>query len=150
MSAAARRADEIRCAGVEDGETAMSTGTRQGAPPFDLCERTFQFALRVVRLCQQLERTAGISRNLSSQLFRSGTSVGANVEEGQAGQSRPDLISKYMIARKEARETRYWLRLLQSSELLDGADLGTLIAEASELIGILTAILKKVQQTANG
>jgi four helix bundle protein len=114
-----------------------------------LCERTFEFALRVVRLCQKLERTAGISRNLSSQLFRSGTSVGANVEEGQAGQSRPDFISKYMIARKEARETRYWLRLLQSSEMLNDADLGNLIAEASELIRILTAILKKTQRTAD-
>ena len=128
---------------------ATGSGTRPGAPPFNLCERTFQFALRVVRLCQRLERTPGISRNLSSQLFRSGTSVGANVEEGQAGQSRPDFISKYMIARKEARETRYWLRLLQSSELLNDADLGTLIAEASELISILTAILKKTQRTAS-
>ncbi len=73
----------------------------------DLCERTFQFAVRIVKLCQQLDRKPGAGRIIAGQLLRSGTSIGANVEEAQAGQSRADFISKYSIARKEAGETHY-------------------------------------------
>ncbi|MGH3146698.1 MAG: four helix bundle protein, partial [Rubrobacter sp.] len=60
----------------------------------DLGERTFEFARRVVRLCQVLERTPGVGRTLATQLLRSGTSIGTNVEEGQAAQSRADFLSK--------------------------------------------------------
>ena len=73
----------------------------------DLSERTFAFATRVVKLCQFLDERPGVSRTLSRQLLRSGTSIGANVEEGQASQSEADFISKYSIACKEARETHY-------------------------------------------
>jgi len=72
----------------------------------DIEERTFAFALSI-SLCQQLERKPGAGRLLARQLLRSGTSVGANVEEAQAGQSRADFISKYSIALKEIREAHY-------------------------------------------
>jgi four helix bundle protein len=114
-------------------------------PPFDLCERTFQFAVRVVKLCSRLNRTSGFPRPLTSQLMRAATSVGANVEEGRAGQSRADFVSKYSIARKEAREAKYWLRILVASELLDSGTGTPLIQEADELICILTAIIKKTK-----
>ena len=71
----------------------------------DICERTFRFALRIMKLCQQLEERRGVARTLGWQLLRSGTSIGANVEEAQAGQSKLDFISKNAIALKEARET---------------------------------------------
>ena len=58
----------------------------------DIKERTFEFALRIIKLCQHLDKKAGVSRTLSYQLLKAGTSVGANVEEAQAGQSRPDFI----------------------------------------------------------
>ena len=72
----------------------------------DITNRSFEFAVRVVRLCQFLNEQQGVSRTLANQLLRSGTSIGANIEEGQAGQSKADFIAKMSIARKEARETR--------------------------------------------
>jgi len=114
-------------------------------PPFDLCERTFEFALRVLNLSMKLNRKTGFPRSLSGQLLRAGTSIGANVEEGRAGQSRADFISKYSIARKEAREAKYWLRLLVASELVTVDDGNPLVQEADELIRILTAIIKKAK-----
>ncbi len=59
----------------------------------DIKERTFEFALRIIKLCQHLDKKPGVPRTLSYQLLKAGTSVGANVEEAQAGQSRPDFIS---------------------------------------------------------
>ena len=86
--------------------------------PRDICERTFEFALRIIRVCRILEEGRGVGRTIGWQLIRSGTSVGANIEEGQGGQSRADFVSKYSIARKEARETLYWLRLLTAAKIV--------------------------------
>ena len=91
---------------------------KEGRSQNDLCERTFQFALEIVNLCRTLSKKSGVAQTMSKQLLRSGTSVGANIEEGQAAQSRADFVSKYSIARKEARETHYWLRLLSESGIL--------------------------------
>ena len=111
----------------------------------DLPERTFMFAQRMVKLCEALQKKPGVSRTLGQQLLRSGTSIGANVEEGQAGQSRADFISKYSIACKEARETHYWLRLLAASEVVPAPKLQSLIEETNQLIAILTTIIKKTK-----
>lgn len=113
----------------------------------DLCERTFKFAGRIVSLCQMLEEKGGVGRVLGRQVLRSGTSIGANVEEGQAAQSKADFISKYCIARKEARETHYWLRLLVEAKIMDAESVDALITETNELIAILTTIIKKAEVT---
>jgi len=113
------------------------------APPFDLCDRTFQFALRIVRFCDLLNHKPGVSWTLSKQLLRSGTSIGANVEEAQAGQSKANFVSKYSIARKETRETRYWLRIVAETNLAEGSAVAALVAECDALIKILTTIIKK-------
>lgn len=84
----------------------------------DIRQRAFNFALRIIKLCKQLEEEPGVARTLSWQLLRSGTSIGANLEEAQAGQSKLDFISKNAIALKEARETIYWLRLLAASHIV--------------------------------
>ncbi len=115
-------------------------------PKRDLPERTFEFARRVVKLCQVLDQTPGVSRTLANQLLRSGTSIGANVEEGQAGQSRADFLSKLSIACKEARETHYWLRLLAATELIPEPRLTELLDEANQLVAILTAIIRKTKE----
>jgi len=115
----------------------------------DLPERTFEFARRVVKLCQVLDQTPGVSRTLANQLLRSGTSVGANVEEGQASQSRADFIAKYSIACKEARETHYWLRLLYASEIVAKPKLEVLLDEANQLVAILTSIIKITRKNTN-
>src|SRR5690606_33863525 len=105
-------------------------------PRRDLPDRTFEFAKRIVKLCKVLEDAGGISRTLGKQLLRSGTSVGANVEEGQASHSRADFIAKYGIACKEARETHYWLRLMAATEILPKDKLESITQEAHELIAI--------------
>lgn len=117
-------------------------------PKRDLPERTFEFARRVVKLCQALDQTPGVSRTLASQLLRAGTSIGANVEEGQGSQSRADFIAKYSIACKEARETNYWLRLLAASEIMTDEKLKDLIDESNQLIAILTTIIKTTRKNS--
>jgi four helix bundle protein len=107
----------------------------------DIRERTFDFSLGIIRLCQQLEGQPGVARTLSWQLLRSGTSIGANVEEAQAGQSKLDFISKNAIALKEARETIYWLRLLTASKIISSQRLSGLQSEAEELARIIGAII---------
>ena len=80
--------------------------------------------------------------------MRSGTSIGANVEEAQAGQSRADFIAKYSIARKEARETHYWLRLLAETHIISKKRLENLLDESNQLISILTTIIRKTKENA--
>lgn len=108
----------------------------------DIRDRTFRFATRIVKLCQLLDQTPGVSRTLANQLLRAGTSVGANVEEAQGGQSKPDFISKMAIATKEARETHYWLRLLAETGVVASTKLADLTDEANQLVAILTTIVK--------
>lgn len=110
-----------------------------------ITDRSFGFAVRIVKLCRFLEKQDRVSRTLANQLLRSDTSIGANVEEAQAGQSKPDFIAKMSISRKEARETLYWLRLLKESSLLEGDRLSEILKEADELVRILTAIVKSSQ-----
>ena len=108
----------------------------------DINKRTFDFALRIVKLCQFLNKNYVMENNiLAKQLLRSGTSIGANVEEAQAGQSRSDFIHKMAIALKEARETNYWLRLLEASEILPKEKLAELIKESDEIKKILGSII---------
>lgn len=109
----------------------------------DLPDRTFAFAERIVRLCVALESGGRVSSTLATQLLRSGTSVGANVEEAQGAESRRDFTHKYSLACKEARETHYWLRLLAASGILPADRLEPLRPEANELVAILTTIIKK-------
>ncbi|MBP9665163.1 MAG: four helix bundle protein [Pyrinomonadaceae bacterium] len=94
----------------------------------DITERTFRFSLDILKLFRNINRDYSADKNiLSKQLLRSGTSIGANVEEAQSGQSRADFISKMSIALKEARETHYWLRLLAAAELVKAEDIADLI-----------------------
>jgi four helix bundle protein len=111
----------------------------------DIPERTFAFARRVVLLCRVLDASPGVPRTLAGQLLRSGTSIGANVEEAQASQSKADFISKYSIACKEARETLYWLRLLAAAAILPEERLAGLKSECNELVSILTSIIKTMR-----
>ncbi len=107
----------------------------------DIRERAFMFAVRVVKLCQYLDEKPGVSRILAKQLLRAGTSVGANLEEAQGGQSRADFISKNAIALKEARETSYWLRLLAASEVMPESRIAELQKEIEELMRVIGAII---------
>lgn len=112
----------------------------------DLRERTFRFAVRIVKLSKFLDNSPGVSRTLARQLLRSGTSIGANVEEGHGSQSQADFTAKYSIACKEARETHYWLRLLIAADVVTEDRLTELLDESNQLIAILTSIVKKTKQ----
>lgn len=105
--------------------------------------QSFAFSLQIIALYKKLIDEKEYV--LSKQLLRSGTSIGANVEEAGAAQSRKDFISKMAIASKEARETRYWLRLYKESELTQ-LDMDFMLDEVQGLVNILTAIVKTTQQ----
>ena len=107
----------------------------------DICDRTFSFAVRIVRLCRYLRQQSGADPALIKQLLRSGTSIGANIEEAQATQTGPDFVNKYAIALKEARETRYWLRILVASESIQQVRVDDLLTEIEEYIRIIGAII---------
>jgi four helix bundle protein len=107
----------------------------------DIRERTFELAVRVVKLCQYLDEKPGVGRTLGKQLLRSGTSIGANIEEAKAAQSRADFIMKCTIAQKEARETHYWLRLLAATEVVPFERIASLLTEAEQMTRIVAAII---------
>ena len=109
-------------------------------------ERTFDFALLIVDVYKFLLGKKEFV--LSKQLLRSGTSIGANVSEAQAAQSRNDFISKMSIASKEARETLYWIRLLKKSGYLNEySKLELLDSEIRSIVKIITSIVKTTQNS---
>ncbi len=107
--------------------------------------KSFQFAVRVVKLCKHLQNTKK-EYVLSKQLLRSGTSIGANVAEAQQAQSRADFVSKVNIALKESVETNYWLRLLHATDYLSEEEFLSIYADSEELSKILVAIIKTTKQ----
>ena len=121
----------------------FSIPTSQSPP--EIGERAFAFAVRVVKLCQELDAMQGVPRTLANQLLRSATSIGANLAESKGGQSRADFRSKVSISLKEAHETHYWLRLLVAAELIPEPRLAALLDEADQITAILTTIVKKLQ-----
>ena len=114
--------------------------------PSIIQDKSYAFALRSIALAKGLKDQREFE--IAGQILRSGTSIGANVEEALAGISRADFIAKMSIASKEARETRYWLRLLRDSKTVPELKINPLENECLELIRILTAIVK-TSQTAS-
>jgi len=104
-------------------------------------EKSYKFALRIVKLYQHLlkEKKEFV---LSKQVLKSGTSIGANIEEAIGGQSKADFIAKVQIALKEARETNFWIRLLSDSNYIEKKLSESLTKDVEEIIKILVSILK--------
>ena len=117
--------------------------TMENGKGAELRERVFEFACAVLKMHRHLYRTAPDLRSTSFQATDAAGSIGANLEEADAAQSRPDFISKCTIALKEARESRYWLRILHRT--LEDAGILPLIQESTEIIAILTAIVRKTR-----
>ena len=112
----------------------------------DIKDRTLDFAIRIVRLVKKFPKdSAGMI--LGKQLIRSGTSIGANMEEADGASTRKDFFNKVSIARKEARETRFWMKVILGSEILYHSsnikETHALIDECSQLIKILSSIISK-------
>ena len=142
--------DGINTTGISpDSPSDISTHNSSFAKGATIVERSFEFAVRVVRLCRFLDEQDRSTRTLASQLIRSGTSIGANIEEAQPGQSKADFIAKMSISRKEARETLYWLRLLKAADIVEASKFDDITKEADELVRILTSIVKTSQLGKN-
>ena len=94
-----------------------------------------------MKLAGKLSKDSSSARTLSNQVLRAGTSVGANIEEAQAAESKADFIHKYNIALEEARETRYWLKLLSASNMAEKTDLISLTKESDEICRIIAQII---------
>lgn len=109
-----------------------------------IVELSFDFALQIIDLYKKLLMEKEFI--LSKQLLRSATSIGANVEEAIAAQSRKDFISKMSIASKEARETKYWLRLFERGRLVN-IDFSNYLITVDHIINILTKIVKTSSET---
>ena len=107
----------------------------------DIKERSFEFAVRVIKFVQRLPKNY-TSQKIGGQLLEVATSTGANVEKATGGFSKRDFTYKMGVALKEARESNYWLRLIKVSELATDNELDFLLKESEELRKILTSIVK--------
>ncbi|NMA85985.1 MAG: four helix bundle protein [Tissierellia bacterium] len=111
-------------------------------------DKSYEFSLRIVKMYKFLIENK-VEYVLAKQILRSGTSIGANVEEACSGQSRKDFIHKLSIAQKEAFETRYWLRLLGDSEEIKPEYANSMLNDCDELISILTSIIKTTKENTH-
>ena len=135
----------IQDMGNEKGEVDMISDSVDGFSDSNpIRDKSYAFALRIVKLYQYLceEKKEFV---LSKQILKSGTSIGANIEESIGASSKKDFLSKITIAYKEARETRYWLRLLRDSGYLKSHYSEQLISTCEELIKIITSIQKSIK-----
>ncbi len=112
-------------------------------------EKTYAFSLRIVKLYKHLceERKEYV---LSKQMLRSGTSIGANIEEAQGGFSEKDFVYKCTLAYKEARETHYWIRLLRDSDYLEEKLAMSFLDDCDELLRIIGSIVKTMKKREVG
>ena len=112
---------------------------------YNVYEISRTFAIRIVNLYKYLkeEKSEFI---MSKQLFRSGTSIGANVFEGKNAQSRADFTNKMNVALKEATESAYWIDLLHETHFLNDKEFDSIYDECSKIIGVLTKIVKATKQ----
>ena len=114
-----------------------------------LVDKSFQFAVRVVKLYRYLcdDKKEYV---LSKQLLRSGTSIGANINESQEAQSKVDFISKLYISLKEARESKYWIELLKETNYLTQKEADSIIKDLIEILKLLTSIIKSTKNNIKG
>ncbi len=108
--------------------------------------KSYAFAIKIVNTFKVLQQDSK-EFVLSKQLLRAGTSIGANIEEAIGGQSRKDFFAKLTIAYKEARETKYWIRLLTDTKYLDKETSRILLEDIEELLGIIGSIQKTIRNS---
>ncbi|PYQ88211.1 MAG: four helix bundle protein [Acidobacteria bacterium] len=114
-----------------------------------ICERAFEFASRILKLCDRLDQRGSSARLVGRQLMECGTSIGSNAEEAQEGQTKPDYIAKMSISRKEARETTYWLRLIIKNGYATTSELMWEVSEANQLLAMIRAAIRTAKSSPN-
>ena len=113
-----------------------------------LKDKSYLFAIRIVNLTKFLQGEKS-EYNISKQIIRCGTSIGANIEEASGAQSDKDFIAKMHISLKEAKETHYWLRLLRDTDYLTPEQAESMLKDADEIITLLTRSLKTIKSRKN-
>ena len=111
-----------------------------------LVDKSFKFAVRIVKLYKYLSENKK-ECILSKQILRSGTSIGANINEAQEAQSKNDFISKLSISLKEARETKYWIELLKETDYLRKNETDSILDDLIEIIELLVTIIKSTKES---
>ena len=111
--------------------------------------RALRFGCRAVELYGILRKAGGAAWEIAPQLLNAGTSIGANLEEATGGQTKADFIAKVCIALKEAREARFWLRLISMSGLLPADTVKADLLEANELVAILVTIIRNARSSSD-
>ena len=112
-----------------------------------ICERAFEFAVRILDLCTRLWKRGAVARHIAGQLMGCGTSIGSNAEEAQDGQTKPDYIAKMAVSRKESRETLFWLRLAVASKVVTAVEVKWELQEAKELRAMIVSAIKTAQSS---
>jgi four helix bundle protein len=110
-----------------------------------IADKTYKFSIRILKIHLHLCNKQKNIYCLSKQLLRSGTSIGANVEEALGGHTEKDFSAKISIAYKEARETRYWIRLLKDCDIIDTKLANSFLADVEEIIKISGSIIKTLK-----
>ena len=118
-------------------------------PPCIICDRAFEFAARLVTICNSIASRGFSARHVATQLIRCGTSIGANAEEAQEGQTKPDFIAKMSVSRKEARETVWWLRLAIKTGVVRQQEVDWELSEAIQLLAMTRAAVKTARASPN-
>ena len=112
-----------------------------------IVKKTEQFADRIIKMCKYLSKKRSGDKDMIRQIYRSGTSIGANTAESQYAQSRADFLTKLTIALKEANETKYWLGRLHSGKNLTDKEYESIKMDNEDIIKILTSITGKVKRS---
>lgn len=114
-----------------------------------ICDRALAFAARIFKLTEKLWNRGPAARQIASQLMRCGPSIGANAEEAQDAQTKPDYAAKMSVARKEARETRYWLRLAIEIKVVGAEEIAWELKEVGELRAMIIQAIKTAQSNSS-
>jgi four helix bundle protein len=110
-----------------------------------ICDRSFEFAARILKFCEVLWERGPAARHIASELMRCGSSIGANAEEAREGQTKPDFIAKLSISRKEASEARYWLRLALRITAASVSEIEWELEEVTQIRRMIIAAIKTAQ-----
>lgn len=113
-----------------------------------IVKKSYEFAIRIIKLYKFLveEKKEFV---ISKQILRSGTSIGANVNEAQSAESKMDFVHKLAISAKEARETEYWLNLLKDTDFIDNKSYDSIIKDCSEILAIINSIILTSKEKTN-
>lgn len=112
-----------------------------------ILEKSYAFAIRIVMLHRHLVKTTH-HYDLARQILKSGTSVGANIEEAIGGNSRKEFVHKLSIAYRETRETRFWIRLFRDTQILSTTESESLLSDCEELLKIIGTIIKTTKNNS--